>query len=217
MALEPITRQEKIIAGQDLTPITRMEKFLKQFGGGGGGGGAQPDLSQTDTAKPDYVKGVIRQESLPDGYPYKEISLIIEWDGNTEGLASISGIFYKVSDVIPDNETLKNCFIEFYNKNTGVYSKVSVADKWDYMVSKGYVTENYVALEELGVVVKSPTDAMPETGIYFMGSSASYTSKLYTETIHPMAREFLPELTSPNGTKYKLTVADDGTLSAVQV
>ena len=37
MALEPITRQEKIIAGQDLTPITRMEKFLKQYGGGGGG------------------------------------------------------------------------------------------------------------------------------------------------------------------------------------
>lgn len=37
MALEPITRQEKIIAGQDLTPITRMEMFLKNFGGGGGG------------------------------------------------------------------------------------------------------------------------------------------------------------------------------------
>lgn len=37
MALEPITRQEKIIAGQDLTPITRLEMFLKQFGGGGGG------------------------------------------------------------------------------------------------------------------------------------------------------------------------------------
>ena len=29
MALEPITRQEKIIAGQDLTPITRLESFLK--------------------------------------------------------------------------------------------------------------------------------------------------------------------------------------------
>ena len=36
MELEPITRQEKIIAGQDLTPITRMEMFLKKFGGGGG-------------------------------------------------------------------------------------------------------------------------------------------------------------------------------------
>ena len=39
MALEPITRQEKIIAGQDLTPITRMEMFLKQYGGSGGAGG----------------------------------------------------------------------------------------------------------------------------------------------------------------------------------
>ena len=37
MALEPITRREQIIAGKDLEPITRMEKFLKQYGGGGGG------------------------------------------------------------------------------------------------------------------------------------------------------------------------------------
>lgn len=42
MELKPITRQEKIIAGQDLTPITRMEKFLKQYGGGGGGGAGLP-------------------------------------------------------------------------------------------------------------------------------------------------------------------------------
>lgn len=44
MALEPITRQEQIIAGKDLEPITRLEKFLKEYGGsggsGGGGGGA---------------------------------------------------------------------------------------------------------------------------------------------------------------------------------
>ena len=39
MALEPITRQEQIIAGKDLEPITRMEKFLKQYGGGGSSGG----------------------------------------------------------------------------------------------------------------------------------------------------------------------------------
>ena len=44
MELEPITRQEKIIAGQDLTPITRMEMFLKNFGGGGGGGGGTDDV-----------------------------------------------------------------------------------------------------------------------------------------------------------------------------
>lgn len=46
MALEPITRQEKIIAGQDLTPITRMEKFLKEFGGSGGGGIPVPETAE---------------------------------------------------------------------------------------------------------------------------------------------------------------------------
>lgn len=60
MALEPITRQEKIIAGQDLTPITRLEKFLKQFGGGSGGSGAgssvQSDWNQNDATAADYVK-----------------------------------------------------------------------------------------------------------------------------------------------------------------
>lgn len=57
MALEPITRKEKIIAGQDLTPITRMEMFLKQFGGGGSGGGrVQSDWNQNDDTQPDYVK-----------------------------------------------------------------------------------------------------------------------------------------------------------------
>lgn len=58
MALEPITRQEKIIAGQDLTPITRMEMFLKNFGGGGGSGGGsgvQPDWNQNDSTAADYV------------------------------------------------------------------------------------------------------------------------------------------------------------------
>ena len=57
MALEPITRKEKIIAGQDLTPITRMEMFIKQFGGGGGsGGGVQSDWNQNDSTAADYVK-----------------------------------------------------------------------------------------------------------------------------------------------------------------
>jgi hypothetical protein len=56
MALEPITRQEQIISGKDLQPITRMEMFLKEYGGGGSGGGAQPDWNQNDSTKPDYVK-----------------------------------------------------------------------------------------------------------------------------------------------------------------
>lgn len=69
MALEPITRQEQIIAGKDLEPITRMEKFLKQYGGGSGGGASvQSDLAQNDPAAPDYVKNrthwVEKRESI---------------------------------------------------------------------------------------------------------------------------------------------------------
>lgn len=63
MALEPITRQEKIIAGKDLEPVTRMEMFLKQYGGGGGSsGGAQPDWNQNDATAANYVK------NRPGGY-----------------------------------------------------------------------------------------------------------------------------------------------------
>ena len=56
MALEPITRQEKIIAGQNLTPITRMERFLKEFGGGSdGSGGAGAGMMVVNiTANDDY-------------------------------------------------------------------------------------------------------------------------------------------------------------------
>lgn len=73
----------------------------------------------------------------------------------------------------------------------------------------------------------------PESGVYFMRvpEAASVTGVAWdstatepditwdgvVETIHTMAPEFLPALTSPNGTKYQLTVADDGTLSAVAV
>lgn len=59
MELEAITRQEQIIAGKDLQPVTRMEFFLKAYGGGGsggGGGGVQPDWNQNDSTAADYVK-----------------------------------------------------------------------------------------------------------------------------------------------------------------
>lgn len=52
MELEAITRQEQIISGKDLQPVTRMEFFLKAYGGGG----AQSDWNQNDSTAQDYVK-----------------------------------------------------------------------------------------------------------------------------------------------------------------
>lgn len=83
--MNPITRQEKFLAkaaGQDVItpkPITRIEKFLQNLidhistiGNGGSGTSVQSDLSQTDTTKGDYVKGILRKESLPGNVPYIE-------------------------------------------------------------------------------------------------------------------------------------------------
>lgn len=45
-SMEPITRQERILAGEDIEPITRMEYFLKEAGSGGSGGLPPYDNSQ---------------------------------------------------------------------------------------------------------------------------------------------------------------------------
>ena len=230
MALEPITRQEKIIAGQDLTPITRLEKFLKNFGGSGGGGGEQPDLSQTDTTKPDYVKGIIRQESLPEGYPYKEQSKILaEWDGNAEGMLSVdlsNGHYaYKVCEPISSADLIGVEMKSFSRSPDGEESANSVILKDSNFteIGDGVVQIQYGAawiFTDAAAASETMHTNIPEAGVYFYkterGGGVSYPISLTVpETIHLMAEELLPLLTSPNGTKYKLTVADDGTLSAV--
>lgn len=55
MALEPITRQEQIIAGKDLEPITRTEMFLKQYGGSSDGSSGGADWNASEGG-PGYVK-----------------------------------------------------------------------------------------------------------------------------------------------------------------
>lgn len=69
MALEPITRQEKIIAGQDLTPITRMEMFLKQYGGGGGGGGGSDGATFTPSVSADGTLSWTNNKGLTNPEP----------------------------------------------------------------------------------------------------------------------------------------------------
>lgn len=49
--MEPITRKEKILAGEDIQPITRLEHFLKEAVGGGGGGGGLPEYTSADKGK----------------------------------------------------------------------------------------------------------------------------------------------------------------------
>lgn len=132
---------------------------------------------------------------LPEGYPYKE-SVTIEWDGNTEGLTAVQNIFYKVSDDILDDETLKNSVITYYQN--GSFTNKVVSEMWDSMVSYGLITENYAVLGEFCIITRADNltvnnYVLPTAGVYFVCRNGIYTTKLSSETIHTMAPEFLPE------------------------
>ena len=157
----------------------------------------QADLNQTDESAADYVKGTVDHTRLPEGYPYKEGSkTVIEWDGNTEGLPTYDGMTYHVSDKIPSNEELKNMTVTTSNGMELVMDESA----WDGYVSSGAVKDDYAfLLNHLVVVTRVPNVrynniTFVEPGVYIGVQEGLYIAKLTygTETIHPMAPEFLP-------------------------
>ena len=58
--IQPITRMEKFLAGEDLEPVTRLEHFIKKYksgegtGGGTGGGGSAVTVQRKDVNFVDY-------------------------------------------------------------------------------------------------------------------------------------------------------------------
>ena len=114
MALEPITRQEKIIAGQDLTPITRMEMFLKNFGGGGGG------TSSADV----FIIHATTDETLTNAQLDKTAEQISEaYQSGKYCLVCTDGVFMQVISVTLDErgDSVKCCGFSFQSFQGGLY------------------------------------------------------------------------------------------------
>lgn len=162
--------------------------------------------------------GPIDPKRLPEGYPYKE-GVTIEWDGNTDGRVVVARQCYKVSGTVFDN--LVGCKVAYYIQAPDAPGEQREAVVNGYSMDGGVYFYS-VNVAEMGdslpiIAVVPEGHSTYEAGTYFcnMAGGALYVTALVAETIHPMSEEFLPALTSPNGTKYKLTVADDGTLSAV--
>lgn len=111
MALKPITRQEQIIAGKELEPITRMEKFLKEYGGGSGGSSGPADWN-TMLNKPFYEE--VTETAVP---------LDISWDGDTTGkeihaIGTASGVtmyLCRISDLVLTLEDLSAGTLDCYS------------------------------------------------------------------------------------------------------
>ena len=177
MELEPITRQEKIIAGQDLTPITRMEMFLKQFVGGGGGGSVPKPLTY------DY---------MPEGYPSKSVqttTLMEEQElafSLTQGiyLAELAGGF-----LVAAGQT-------YTVKWDGAEYECVGVDLGEGMYALGNlsISDSGADTGEPFVYVYLTAGAESVGQFVTIDTSASHTISIKTmvETVTPMAEEFLP-------------------------
>lgn len=135
----------------------------------------------------------------------------ITWDGNTDGLYSVMGMFYNVSSVIPTLEELQQGGSLVFGGNEIPFTSSSVLD-----VSVAGMGNDAILILNgsdplAGVVLKAGatvtmsgmTATFDKTGIYFMNSTAygAYTSSLtinnyeFVETeIKPLDTKYLPYL-----------------------
>lgn len=148
----------------------------------------------------------------------------LTWDGNTEGLVNAGGAFYKVSDAVLTDEQIKGCSFSLPDGTT-----VMIGDSWDGMVASGYYSEDCVVPEVIAFARKENATlkgiTFPEPGIYCMAIEGTYIASVTvpgyggfeSKTVTPLDEKYMPILTSPGGKKYKIAVADDGTLTTTAV
>lgn len=148
-----------------------------------------------------FAKEQIDPKVLPEGYPYKKTvhSDTLTWDGNTEGLVSVMGQYYKVSDAVPTIDDFSNGVI----LTVGEVS-VSISAN-DIKFFGGLIL---ASVEGLGCVVVPEEMAgteivgmtFPESGVYFTTVGDHYVKSItipnytgFTKTeVHPMSEELLP-------------------------
>ena len=149
-------------------------------------GQVQADLSQTDSTQADYVKGVIRQESLPEGYPYKEIGTFL--DGTFE-FADYKGLYmHRITD-----------------ENFAIADGKSYTVIWDGEAYQCVATtfEGSLILGNLHLAIPEAADtgepflfAMMseiEKVVYATDTAATHTITVRGEVAYPIAPEFLPD------------------------
>ena len=178
MALEPITRQEKIIAGKDLEPVTRMEMFLKQYGGGGGGSVPKP----------------LTFDYMPEGYPTRSVQATTLMEEQEVAFAEVNnGVYGSFLAPPPINIVGGHTYTVTWD---GVEYECLCADN----DKKRYLGNN-------SIFGNSDNTGEPFLYDYYqnafatLDTSASHTISVKGtgEIVTPMAEEFLPA-TAKNAT-----------------
>ena len=145
----------------------------------------QSDLSQTDNTSNNYVKGIIRQESLPEGYPYKEDTGTI-LDGTFEFTNAGVAYGHQITD---ENFTI-----------TPGRSYTVIWDGETYQCIAATVNGN-TAFGNLAIDGATPNTGEPFLFVYQSNSqkfiftndtAATHTIVVNEEIVHTIASEFLP-------------------------
>lgn len=145
-------------------------------------------------------------------------------------------IFVKVADEIPDFVSIGES-VSVYS-SFGDVQKCEISDLEsvpDTGLSVSYTANNsavFIAEDNQKVYINSELLTFPQKGVYFLCfENVFYVSGVSLSTsetpeitwdgniggIKKLDEKFMPELTSPNGKKFKLTVDDSGTISATEV
>ena len=164
--------------------------------GCGGHGGSvsedqvQADLSQTDNTAPDYVKGVLRAEHLPEGYPYKGIGIIL--DGTFEFSDGDGGIYsHQITD-----------------ENFTIVDGKSYTIIWDgeaYQCVATTFKDMFVVFGNLAIAGAGADTGEPflfiifdtDKVVYTTDTAATHTITVRGEIAYPIASEFLPLDSTP--------------------
>lgn len=155
--------------------------------------------------------------------PFGELGSVLTWDGNTEGLEFWDNqdgqIIYKVSDIVLDeNDYLKGGIVALSDGtilNWTADGVVEVAGAKNFVVGKVKVClENNNFGLSAGTYFEVNND---NDGVYVTKFALYDSNKLPEIYTKRMDEKYMPLLTAPNGTKYKLSVSDDGTLAATAV
>lgn len=156
---------------------------------------------------------------MPDGYPKKSVLFDIEWDGDTSGLVSVAGIYYKVADYTAVTKAdLVGCMLSLQNdpEHPEPFA-FKGEDIYDTQIPHAIMVGDYV------IFVSEPTSYGPysftESGIYFAKNGEMYPARLSKQTITTISEEFLPAIaknTTVFHSDFGTLKHDDGTLVTAQ-
>ncbi len=201
--------------------------LARAMGGGSGGGGNFFNEN-----------GLIKQEALPEGYPYKGLKekvmggrysdtdsgvILYTEEGETHvpwasavKVTFEEDYFFRIGDALP-YDTLKVAVFGPQYNDYGEEVETPIGPMLDLLEADGFVTADYVCGFSFVVTYKDNIRVLgtlfSKAGTYLPISFLHFI-KWSEESVLPIDPIYLG-LTSPDGTVWGLSVSDDGTLTAV--